>query len=142
MLAIIFLLLGSLPPLALGPLAGMVFINILKRGKLWYQFPFWAFLLVLNLLVMLWIATSSGIWFPIASLSAFFLTPVAAILTVFGMRAAWRRLEASAGVNSVYRRWYSLALVLIPTLQMAAFVALLIFAPWLCKIGFMICRSL
>jgi hypothetical protein len=140
MLAIAFLLLGFLPPLAVGPLAGLAFITLLKRDKMGYQIPFWASLLLLNLLFMFWVATSAGVWLPIASLTTFFLTPITPILTVLVMRKAWRRLEATKGVAAAHKRWYCFGLVLIPAVQIGMFVALLVFAPSLCKDGFLICR--
>jgi hypothetical protein len=142
MLAIVLLLLGFLPPLLAGPLAGTSFITILKQEKPWYQVPFWFLLVILNLLVMIWVATSSGSWLPIASLPAFFFTPIASILTVFVMRNTWRKLEASTQIEKSRKRWFTLGLVLIPALQMSAFVALLIFAPSLCKTGFLFCPDL
>jgi hypothetical protein len=142
MLAIVLLLLGFLPPLLTGPLAGVAFITILKREKLWYQVPFWFLLVILNLLVMLWVASPAGFWLPIASLPAFFLTPLASILTVFVMRNSWRRFEASTQIEKSRNRWFMLGLVLIPALQMAAFAALLIYAPSLCKAGFLVCPDL
>jgi hypothetical protein len=142
MAAMIYLLLGFIPPLAAGPLAGIAFIEILKRRKPWYQILFWALLLVLNLLVMFWVATSQGTWLPIASLSAFFATPIASILTVFVMRHAWHRLEATHGVDVTRKRWFSLGCFLIPALQIGMFAAFIIYAPWLCKVGLMICGDL
>jgi hypothetical protein len=142
MFSIVLLILGLLPPLLTGPLAGIAFITILKREKLWYQLPFWLLLMLFNLLIMLWIATSSGFWLPIASLSSFFFTPIASILTVFVMRHAWRKLESSTHIEKARKRWFMLGLVLIPVLQMAAFVALIIYAPCLCKTGFLVCPDL
>jgi hypothetical protein len=142
MSALVYLLLGGLPPLVAGPLAGMVFIEILKRRKLWYQVPFWALLLLLNPLIMFWVASSTGGWLSIASLPAFFITPVASILSVFVMRNAWHRLEADHGVDVSYKPWFSLGLVLIPALQIGFFAALLIYAPWSCKSGLATCPGL
>jgi hypothetical protein len=139
MSAMLILLLGVLPPLAAGPLAGLAFIEILKRGKPWYQIPFWALLILLNLLIMLWIGGSSGTWLPIASLSAFFATPVTSILTVFAMRKAWTRLETLKGADGRRKRWLPVGMILIPLLQSGMFVLLLIFGPRLCKIGFFLC---
>jgi hypothetical protein len=142
MLAFVYLLLGSIPPLVAGPLAGIAFIEILKRRKVWYQIPFWALLVLLNLLIMYWVASSAGLWLSIASLSAFFITPVASIITVFMMRTAWRRLEVANRVDMAVKRWFSLGLVLIPALQIGLFAALLIYGPWLCKAGLVICPDL
>jgi hypothetical protein len=142
MSALLYLLLGFIPPLVAGPLAGIAFVEILKRRKAWYQIPFWALLFVSNLLIMYWVASSAGVWFAIASLSTFFATPVASIVTVFVMRNFWRRLEATAGVDVARKRWFTLGLVLIPVLQIGMFAALIIYAPWLCKAGLLICRDL
>ncbi|MGA2490581.1 MAG: hypothetical protein ABSF99_10440 [Anaerolineales bacterium] len=142
MLAIVYLLLGCLPPLIAGPLAGIAYISILKREKMGYLIPFWALLVLLNLLVMFWVASSSGKWFPIASLSAFFVTPVASIITIFVMRNAWHRLEATKGVDVARKGWFSFGLVLIPALQLGMFAALIIYGPLLCKVGLVICRGL
>ncbi len=142
MLALFYLLLGFIPPLVAGPLAGIACIEILKRRKPWYQIYFWALLLVLNLLVMFWVVGSSGRWLPIASLTTFFGTPVAALLTVLVMRHFWRRLEATDGVDVARTRWFSLARVLIPALQLGTFAVFIIYAPWMCKVGLVICRDL
>jgi hypothetical protein len=142
MSAIVFLLLGCLPPLVAGPLAGIAFIEILKRRRAWYQIPFWVLLVLLNLLIMYWVITSTGTWLPIASLSAFFVTPAASILTVFMMRNVWRRLNTTAGVFVPRKRWFTLGIVLIPLLQIGMFAALLIYGPWLCKVGLVICPDL
>ena len=142
MLAIVYLLLGFLPPLIAGPLAGLTFITLLRRGKGWYEIPFWVALVAVNLLVMYWVISSSNMWFSISSLSAFFFTPAASILTVLVMRRAWRRLEASAGVAGASKRWFVAGLVLIPVLQTGMFVALLIFGPLMCKVGLVGCRDL
>lgn len=142
MSAMVYLLLGCLPPLVAGPLAGIAFIEILKRRKMWYQVLFWALLVLLNLLIMYWVITSPGTWLPIASLSAFFVTPVASILTVFIMCNAWRRLNNTAGVSVPRKRWFVLGIILIPLLQIGMFAALLIYAPWFCRVGLVICQDL
>jgi hypothetical protein len=142
MLAIVYLLVGFLPPLVAGPLAGMAFINILKRRKGWYQIPFWALLVVLNLLIMFWVVISSGEWFSVSSFSAFFATPAASIITVLVMRNAWRKLEAAGELGAVSKRWFTAGLVLIPGLQVGMFVALLIYGPLLCKVGLVVCQDL
>jgi hypothetical protein len=142
MLAVIHLLLGFVPPLVAGPLAGFAFIEILKRKKAWYQIPFWALLILLNMLFMVWVASSSGMWSQISSLSTFFITPVAAIFTVLVMRNAWRKLEITNGVDATDKRWFTFGTVLIPALQIGMFVALIIYGPWLCKVGLVICRDL
>ena len=139
MVGILYLLLGCIPPLAAGPLAGLAFINILKRGKGWYQVPFWILLALVNLLVMFWIASSTDAWLSISSFSACFFTPVAAIASVLVMRIAWRRLEAAGKIAATRKGWFSTGLVLIPALQVASFVALLLFAPMLCKTGLVVC---
>jgi len=141
MLGIMYLLLGCIPPLAAGPLAGLAFINILKRGKGWYQVPFWVSLVLVNLLVMFWIASSTDAWLSISSMSACFFTPVAAIASVLVMRIAWNRLEAAGKIEAARRRWFPVGLVLIPVLQIVAFVALLLYAPLLCKTGLVVCQN-
>ena len=142
MSALVTLLLGCIPSLAAGPLAGLVFIDILKRKKPWYQLPFWASLIILNLLIMYWVISSSGTWLSISSFSAFFATPVAAILTIPVMRTAWRRLEASGVADPLHKSWFTTGLVLIPVLQMGTFAALLFLAPLMCKAGMLVCRDL
>jgi hypothetical protein len=142
MSAVVYLLLGCLPPLVAGPLAGVAFIEILKRRKMWYQIPFWALLVLLNLLIIFWVASSAGVWLSISSLSAFVVTPIASILSVFVMRIAWRRLEVNHGVDVSYKHWFTFGLVLIPALQIGWFAALLIYGPWLCKSGLVICPGL
>ncbi len=142
MLAIVYLFLGFIPPLIAGPLAGLTYINILKRGKGWYQIPFWASLVAVNLLVMYWIAGSAGVWISVSSFSACLFTPVAAIVTVLVMRSAWRRLEGSGGVDAAGKRWFTLGFVLIPAVQIGMFVALILFGPLLCKTGLVACRNL
>ena len=141
MLAIVFLLLGFVPPLITGPLAGLVFIDILKRGKGWYQIPFWVLLVVLNMLVVYWIASPSDEWFPISSLSACLFTPFASIVTLLVMRQAWRRLGTASGVETAYKRWLTIGFVLISALQTEMLVALLRFAPMLCKVGLLVCQD-
>jgi len=141
MVGILYLLLGCVPPLAVGPLAGLAFINILKRGKVWYQLPFWILLVVLNFLIMFWVAGSTNAWLSIASFSACFFTPMAAIASVLVMRIAWCRLAAAKQIDAAYKRWYPIGMVLIPVLQIAAFVALLLFAPMACKVGLVACPS-
>ena len=141
MVGIVYLLLGCIPPLTAGPLAGLAFINILKRGKGWYQVPFWVLLVLVNGLVMFWVASSTDAWLSISSFSACFFTPVAAIVTVLVMRIAWRRLEASGKIQAARKGWFPIGQVLIPVLQIVSFVALLLFAPLLCKAGLVVCRN-
>ena len=142
MLAMVYLFIGLIPPLIAGPLAGLAFITILKRGKGWYQIAFWASLVVVNLLIMFWVVTSSGAWFPVSSISACFFTPVAPIITILVMRRAWRRLEVNGGIAATDKRWYSIGSVLIPALQVVMFVALILFGPLLCKVGLVVCQDL
>jgi hypothetical protein len=142
MIAIIYLIIGFFPPLAAGPLAGLVFINIIRRGKGWHQVPFWTLLFVLNLLVALWAISSPGEWLSISSLSAFFFTPAAAIATVLVMRIAWRKNEVKSGLELARNRWFTVGQVLIPFLQVGVFVALLILAPLLCKTGLVVCQNI
>jgi len=141
MVAIVCLILGFIPPLVAGPLAGLAFINLLKRGKGWYQVPFWVLLVLVNLLVMLWVISSSGTWLPIASSAACFFTPVASVLTALVMRMAWRRLEAAGEVDPARKRWFAVGFALIPALQILMFLALIIFAPEACKIGLVVCQK-
>jgi hypothetical protein len=136
MVGIAYVLLGCIPSLA-----GLAFINILKRGRGWYQVPFWILLVVLNLLVMFWVASSTDALLSISSFSACFFTPVAAIASVLVMRVAWRRLEACGKIDASRKRWFLIGLVLIPALHIMAFVALLLFAPLLCKTGQVVCRN-
>ena len=142
MQAIVYLILGFIPPLMAGPFAGIVLINILKRRKRWYQIPFWVLLVGLNLLVMYWVASSSGEWDPISSLSTFIFTPVASILTIPVMRSAWSKPDLPNGVASVGKRGYTIGLVLIPALQIGLFAALILFGPQLCKVDLVVCRGL
>jgi hypothetical protein len=137
----VYLLLGFIPPLIAGPLAGLTFITILKRGKGWSQIPFWALLVVLNLLVVFWVASSSGVWLSISSFSACFFTPVAPILTMLVMRRSWRRFEVAGGVDMAGKRRFNVGLVLIPALQIVMFVALILFGPLLCKVGLVVCQD-
>lgn len=139
MSALVYLLLGCIPPLAAGPLAGIVFVDILKRRKPGHQVAFWALLVFLNLLVMFWVIDSSGAWPSISSFSAFFATPLAAILTVPVMRNVSRRLDSANPMDAVQKGWFTFGLVLIPVLQIGMFVALLIFAPFMCKTGMVVC---
>ena len=139
MSAIIFLLLGIIPPLVAGPVAGVVFLNILHRGKGWYQIPFWLALVGLNLLVMLWTVSSSGKWLSVSSFAAFFFTPAAAILTPLVMRRAWNKMEAAGTVNGKQKAGYTVGVLLIPVFQVGIFLAMLILAPWLCTVGVLVC---
>ncbi len=141
MLSLLYLILGVIPPLVAGPMAGLFFINILKRRQGWYQVPFWVILVMVNLLIMFWVVTSSGPWFSISSMSACIFTPVASIATVLVMSAAWRRLDTTSAGDMPHKRWFTFGLVLIPALQILAFVGLLFFAPLLCKVGLVVCRS-
>ena len=135
----LMLILGLLLPLAAGPAAGLAFIEILKRGKPRHQIPFWAALILLNLLIMLWIGGSSGTWLPIASLSAFLVTPLACLLTVFAMRKAWRRVENVDAVDTARKRWFTVGTIMIPLLQGGMFGFLLLFGQRLCEIGLFLC---
>jgi hypothetical protein len=139
MLAIVYLLLGFVPPLIAGPLAGLAFVGILKRGKGWYLIPFWVLLVILNMLVVYWIASPSDEWFPISSFSACFFTPVASIVSLLLIRQAWRRLGAAGEMEAARKRWFTIGFVLIPALQTGMLVALLLFAPQLCKVGLLVC---
>jgi hypothetical protein len=141
MVGILYLLLGCIPPLAAGPLAALVFINILKRGKGWHQLLFWVGLVLVNFLIMFWIATSTQTWLSISSFSACFFTPVAAIAGVLVIRIAWRRLTARGEIDPAHQHWLPIGLVLIPALQIASFVALLLFAPMVCKTGLVVCPT-
>jgi hypothetical protein len=142
MQAMIFLVLGIVPPVVAGPLAGWVYLEILKHGKGWYLIPFWVLLAVLNLLIIYWVVSPSGVWLSISSLAAFFATPFAAIITVLLMRRVWKKLAAAAGTAAPRRRWYLIGLVLIPLLQIGMFVALLFAGPQLCKAGLVVCKGL
>jgi hypothetical protein len=93
------------------------------------------------MLVMVWIASARDAWGSVSSFTACFITPVAAILSVLVMRAAWRRLEATGKIDASCKNRFSIGLVLIPALQIAAFVALLLLGPLLCKIGLTVCQS-
>jgi hypothetical protein len=142
MSAIIQLILGLIPPVIAGPLAGLAFISILKRGRIWHQIAFWVSLVAADLLVMFWVVSSSGAWFPVSSISACFFTPAAPILTIIVMRRAWRRLEVTGGISVTDKRWYRIGSILIPGLQIGMFVALILFGPLLCKVGLVVCQDL
>jgi hypothetical protein len=142
MMAILYLLLGLVPPLFAGPLAGLAYINILKHGKRWYLIPFWLLLLLVNLLVMDWVVSSARQWFSISSLAACLFTPVASILTILVMRSAWRRLADTRAGDPAGNRWFPLGFVLIPSLQIIIFGAVIISAPLLCKLGWLVCQDL
>jgi len=57
------------------------------------------------------------------------------------MRFAWRRLAASGKIDVARKNWFSIGLVLIPALQIAAFVALLLFGPLYCNVGLVACPN-
>jgi hypothetical protein len=141
-LAIVSLILGFIPPLISGPLAGLTYIYILKHKRGWYQIPFWVLLVVVNLLVMYWVASSSGEWVSISSFSAYVFTPVASFITLLVMRSAWRRLEVPGAVDAARKLWFTFGCVLIPALQVVMFVALFLFGPQLCKVGVLVCQDL
>jgi hypothetical protein len=138
--SIIHLILGCIPPLAAGPVAGLLYVTILKRGKGWQQILFWALLAALNFLIVVWVINASGRWLPVASLSTFLLTPLAPILSVIVMRRAWHRLGEAERADPVRQRRFVTGLVLIPALQIGFFLALLRYAPWLCKMGLVACK--
>jgi membrane protein YdbS with pleckstrin-like domain len=142
MKAIVFLLLGFIPPLVAGPLAGMAYLEILKRRKGWYQVPFWVLLVSLDLLVMLWVATASNVWLSISSLATFAVTPGVCFVTVLVMRNAWRKLEAASGAIPASKGWFTAGRVIIPALQLGTFLVLLFIGPVLCKTGLVVCRDL
>lgn len=141
MAAIIYFILGILAPLVAGPLAGLVFINILKRRKFWLQVPFWICLVIYNLLVMLWVLTSAGKWLPIASVSAFLFSPIAAIATIPAMRYGKQRAETAQNAGSLPKNWFISGIVGIPVVQMLIFAGGILYAPWLCKVGLVICQG-
>jgi hypothetical protein len=141
MLGLIFLLLGLIPALVAGPLAGLIFINILRRSKYWMQIPFWGILIILDVLFMVWSITSRGTWLPISSVSAFFFTPATAVVTFFVMRYSWRRLDINLTQERMRKRRFTSGIIGIPALQIGMFAALIIFTPGLCKIGLVICQG-
>ena len=142
MLAIVYLLVGFIPPLIAGPLAGFVYITLLKRGKDWYQILFWVSLVVVNLLIFFWAVGPLGAWFSLSSFSAFLFTPIAPFLTVYVMRRAWRRLEATSGIVLAGKCRFTIGIVLVPALQILVLVALFLLGPFLCKVGFVVCQDL
>jgi hypothetical protein len=103
--------------------------------------PFWLALVLVNFLIVFWIATSTQTWLSISSFSAFFFTPLAAITSVLVIRIAWRKLPTRGQIDPARQRWLPIGLVLIPALQIVSFVALLLFAPMLCKTGLMVCPT-
>ncbi len=129
MLALVYLILGIIPPLAAGPLAGVIFINILKRGKPWLQIPFWASLILINTLIMFWVITSAGRWLPISSVSAFVFTPIAAVATIPLMLRVKRWAIDSGGVESLPKGWLRTGMLGIPGLQLLSFAALILARP-------------
>lgn len=141
MLLIAYMLIGFIPPLIAGPLAGLVFVDILKRGEKWLQIPFWILLIAVNLAIVYWIASESDEWFPILSFSACLFTPAASIVTLLLMRHAWRRLETAGRVAPTLRGWYVVGIVLIPILQLGMLAALWLLGPSLCKLGWMVCQD-
>ena len=139
MAALLYFTLGIMAPLVGGPLAGMVFIYILKHRKLWLQIPFWLGLLVFNLLITIWVLTSRGVWLPVASVSAFIFTPVAAIVTVPVMRHVKRRVESTGEASVLPKRWFRSGIVGIPVVQAGLFTGAILFAPVLCQVGLVMC---
>ena len=57
------------------------------------------------------------------------------------MRFAWRRRAANGEIDVARKKWFSIGLVLIPALQIAAFVALLLFGPLYCNVGLVACPN-
>jgi hypothetical protein len=141
MLATFYLIIGALIPLAVGYLAARLYIKLLQRGTAWQHLAFWLALLLFNLLLMFWAVTSAGKWTPIASMSVFFLTPVAALVSILVMRREWGKLDASFTSDLWHRRLYFLGLVLIPALQLLPFLFLIFFGSWLCTWGLITCSA-
>lgn len=141
MLAIVYLVIGLIPPLVAGPMAGIIFINMLKRGKYWLLIPFWLALIIVNLLGMFWVVSSPGIWLPITSVTTFLFTPISVVITILLMRKSWRRRVDDTKISPIRTRWFISGMLGIPALQTLMFVALFIYAPWICKVGLVICQS-
>jgi hypothetical protein len=141
MLATFYLIIGGLIPLAVGYLAARLYIRLLQRGIAWQHLAFWPSLLLFNIMLMFWVVASTGKWTPIASMSVFFLTPVAALVSILVLRREWGKLDASFKSGLWHRRLYLFGLVLIPAFQLLPFLFLIFFGSWLCTWGVIICST-
>jgi hypothetical protein len=141
MLATFYLIIRGLIPLTAGFLAARLYIRLLQCGTAWPHLAFWPALLLFNLLLMFWAVTSTGKWTSIASMSVFFLTPIAALVSILVLRREWGKLDASFTSDLWHRRLYFLGLVLIPALQLIPFLVLIFFAPRLCTWGVILCST-
>jgi hypothetical protein len=135
------LLLGFIPPLVTGPLAGLVFARLLQRGKGWHHVLFWALLVVLNLLAIFWLASTSNEWFSVSSLATCLFTPAAGVLTLLVMRIAWLRMIAAGQLDTSRRGHFVAGALLISGLQVGMLIVFAILAPMLCGMGLYTCSD-
>lgn len=130
------LLPGLLLPLVPGPLAGVLFVSLLRRRASRAAFvAFWAGVALANLAVLAWIAIAGRDLSNFGGSTACLFTPAAALLTVLFMQIAWRRSGFTAGTTSVPRRAFLLALLLLPALQLLLPALAALLGPFLGQSG-------
>jgi hypothetical protein len=140
LLAIVYLLLGFVPPLITGPLAGLAFVSIVRRGKAWHQIPFWVFVTAANLLIAYWIATADE-WLPGPTFSTCLFSPFASTLALILVLRARRGLRKATPMDGPRERWLLAGSLLIPILQLAPLIVLWGIGPALCQLGLVACQQ-
>jgi len=137
-----FFLIGMLLLLLTGPVAGLVYVRLVRvrRGVMAFL-AFWAALLLLTFGEGLWLTGGADSFFAIYQLAACTFLPACAVLTLLVFRLAWGRARLRGELLPGDGRRYWAGALLIAGLQLAFLAAWLLFGPELCRLGLYACTD-
>jgi len=128
-------------PIISGPVAALVFVQVLRRGKRWTILAFWPVLVILNALGFVFLAVTLGDFLAGPGFFSCLITPIFAVATALLLRLSARRYAEVLAEDTWHKGWLAVGTVVIPLLQLTTIVALALLAPWLCGIGLRQCSD-
>jgi hypothetical protein len=126
-------------PLITGPLAALVFLQVVQRNKARQVLLFWPGLLIVNVVGFVFLITISGEELIDPTFFSCLVTPIFAVLSALMLRIRGRSMAHELADNPHYYRWLTLGTFLIPLLQIVTMGSFVLFAPYLCEIGLRSC---
>ncbi len=126
-------------PLITGPLAALIYLQVLQRMEARQVLLFWLGLLIVNVVGFVFLIAISGEDLIDPTFFSCLVTPIFAVLSALVLRIRGRSMANKLEDNQQYYRWLILGTFLIPLLQIVTMGSFVLLAPYLCEIGWRSC---
>ncbi len=116
---VILAVLPIIPLFVTGPVAASVFVVLLKRDNRRIQPFFWLVLVAATIALGIFTAYTFSHFFPGPGCFIALFTPLAAVVTFLSFRLQAKRFYQAIGDEQRRRRWFQVATLVIPLLQLS-----------------------